>query len=332
MMEFSITPYAGDSPMRPWPALAEKAFCLKGDFLPAEGLFFFDSPPSGCRANSGAEAPPAFVLIHGLGDEADTWRHLIPLLNSRGYRVLAPDLPGFGRSVASGKFTLKSYANAVLSLIEAAVRPLAPFDGRPDENARPGRPAVFLAGSSMGALVVEEAAIRKPEFARGIVLIDGSIPGGPQNPGLFALAKLLFRRKWYRAYRDDAEGAWASLRPYYADLDSLPPADKEFLRQRVAARVESCAQERAFFAVQRSLVRTYMTCSSRFARKIRQYNGKILLLWGEADRIIPLSSAKAFQSLRGDIGLEIISGAGHLPHQEKPAETARLMVDFAERW
>ena len=322
-MEFSITPYKGDSPMKPWPALAEKAFCLKDNSRPTETIFYYDTAPQ-----DSTSAQPVFVLIHGLGDEADSWRHIIPLLSaadhSRSCRVIALDLPGFGRSAATGKVSLKSYAEVVLKLIAAVIKPHS------GEGAKTGSPAIFLAGSSMGALVAEEAALKMPELASGLILIGGSIPGGPKNPGFFALAKLLLSKKWYRSYRKNQEGALASLYPYYADLDGMPPEDKDFLRQRVMARVESPTQEKAFFAVQRSLVRVYLTASSGFARKIKRYKGKILLIWGEQDRIIPLSSAEVFKALRKDIGLEIIPGAGHLPHQEKPDEIARLMAGFAE--
>jgi pimeloyl-ACP methyl ester carboxylesterase len=50
-----------------------------------------------------ADAPP-LLLLHGMGDDADTWRHLfLPL--SRFFRVIAPDLPGFGRSPAGRRPT-----------------------------------------------------------------------------------------------------------------------------------------------------------------------------------------------------------------------------------
>jgi len=322
-MSFSIVPYDGISPMRPWPSLGPSAFCLQDSTRPKETVFFYDSSPP----NGGApDVKPVFVLIHGLGDEADSWRHLIPLLNSRGYRTLAPDLPGFGRSVVAGNVSLKRYAGVVARLIQAAVRPPP---GQPGEGAAPSRPPVFLAGSSMGALVAQKAALAMPGISQGMVLIGGSIPGGPKNPGPLALAKILFNRKWYRVYRKSPDGLWASLYPYYADLDALPAQDKEFLRQRIMARVESPAQERAFFAIQRSVVRAYLTASFWFARRTRRSKEKILLLWGESDRIIPLSSAKAFKSLREGIALQTIPGAGHLPQQENPAETGRLMLEFA---
>jgi pimeloyl-ACP methyl ester carboxylesterase len=304
-MEFSILPYHGSSSMPPWPSLAGTARMLSFENSP-EDVFFFDSAPLAANSSS-----PVIVLVHGLGDEADSWRHLIPLLSTGGFRVLAPDLPGFGRSVTRQKISLKNHAAAVLKLIDTAM-------GR----ANP----VFLAGNSMGAVVAEIAAFQRPGLVRGLVLIDGSIPGGPSNPGVFALAKFLFSRKWYRAYRDKPGAAWASLYPYYADLDGMPKEDREFLRLRVMARVESPAQERAFFASQRSLVFAFSL--ARAAGKIKKYGGKILLLWGEKDRIIPLSRAETFMAIRGDIELKIIPGAGHLPQQENPEETARCIRDW----
>jgi len=259
---------------------------------------------------------PTILLIHGLGDDADSWRHLVPLLHSSGYRVLALDLPGFGRSVAGGKLSIKSYVNTVFKLLDAL-------------KLHPETP-VFLAGSSMGAAIAEAAALQKPERIRALILLNGSIPGGPQKIGIAALAKLLLGKRSFRAYHENPERAWASLYPYYTDLDGMPSSDKEFLRKRVMERVGSPAHERSYFAVQKSIVSTFALTASRFARKIRASKNDILLLWGEDDKVLPFAPAKAFAKLRSGIELHTIPGAGHLPHQEKPAETAKLMVEFAE--
>jgi len=295
--------------MRIWPSLKEKAFYLKGDSPGAGIIFFYDTPPE-----NKAASPPVFVLIHGLGDEADSWRHVIPLLNAKGYRVLAPDLCGFGRSVAPKRISLKAHVSSVVRLLDTI----------------PPTSRIVLAGNSMGAVIAEAAAIQRPKQAQGLVLLDGSIPGGPANPGVFALLKMLFSHKWYRSYRQNPDRAWASLYPYYADLDNMSAADREFLCERVMARVKSSSQERAFFATQRTLVRLYINAYG-FTRGIRNYEGKILLLWGEKDKIVPVSSTDRLRTLRPGAELEIIPGAGHLPQQEKPGETARLMIDFAKR-
>jgi len=311
-MEYSISAYNDDSPMKPWPSLAEKAFRLTRDDLPGDSVFYFDSPPGGPAAG-------VFILIHGLGDDADSWRHLIPLLNLKGWRVLALDLPGFARSVASEKVSIEKHAAAVIQLIEAVA-------GHPSTPATP----IFLAGNSIGALVAEFVAIKRPELVHSLILIDGSIPGGPSKPNPIGLFKLLFSRKWYGNYRDNHERARNSLYPYFADFDAMPLEDREFLRQRVIARVESTTQEKAFFATQSSLIWAYARVSW-YARRIRKFKGKIQLIWGEKDRIIPRSSMFAFRKLRTDTEMAVIPGAGHLPHQEKPEETVKIMMEFVEK-
>jgi pimeloyl-ACP methyl ester carboxylesterase len=313
-MQSSITLYNGNSPMKPWPSLADNAFSLNLSF--GQSIFYYDAAPTNSDPPNSGTAP-VLVLIHGLGDEADSWRYLIPLLNSAGYRVLALDLPGFGRSAAQGRISLKKHADSVLRLLDSAkIRPEAP---------------VFLVGNSLGALVAETAAFKKPGLVKGLILLDGSMPGGPAKVGLLALAKLLFSRKWYRDYRANPEGAWASLYPYYADLDSMPLEDKGFLRERVMARVNSPTQERAFFATQRSLIWAFGVSFPGYAQKVRLFKGKITLLWGEKDRIMPLSTAEPFKTLRNDIEFRIIPGAGHLPQQENPVETAKFITEFVNK-
>jgi len=314
-MQLSIVPCnkpndTNDVPMKPWHALRENAFTLVNDSNPKECLFFFDSAPS-------EAAVPTIILIHGLGDDADSWRHLIPLLHSFGYRVLAFDLPGFGRSTSSGKLCIKSYRNTVFTLLDAL-------------KLQPETP-VFLAGNSMGAVIAEAAALQKPDRIRALILLNGCIPGGPQNIRITVLAKILLGRKSFRVYHENPDRAWASLHPYYTDLENMPSCDKEFLRKRVMERVESSRHERAYFTVQKDIVRTFVFQASRFAKKIRASKNNILLIWGADDKVLPFAPAKAFANLRSGIELCTIPGAGHLPHQEKPTEIANLMVEFVQR-
>jgi pimeloyl-ACP methyl ester carboxylesterase len=65
---------------------------------------------------------------------------------------------------------------------------------------------------------------------------------------------------------------------------------------------------------------------SRFSKQIRTFPGFILILWGEKDRILPVDTADVLRSLRPDAKYQVIPGAGHLPHQEMPAETADAIL------
>jgi pimeloyl-ACP methyl ester carboxylesterase len=106
--------------------------------------------------------------------------------------------------------------------------------------------------------------------------------------------------------------------------------DKQFLRDRVIARVESDNQERGYFASLRSINAVFLFQKKYYSQKIKDFKGKILLVWGEHDHVMPADKAAVFTGLRPDTELKIISGAGHLPHQEKPEETIKILVDFLQ--
>jgi pimeloyl-ACP methyl ester carboxylesterase len=304
------------SPMKLWPPFAAQSRVL--EFSGGGSLFYYDSgaiiaADGQPRAVSGK---PAIVLVHGLGDEADSWRRLTGPLSAAGFRVIAPDLPGFGRSAAKGRISVKQYAGALLALMDAI--------GAADRE----NPAVF-AGSSMGALIAESAAFRRPDQARALVLMDGCFPmTGGVNKDLLLLGLPFAGKKWYRAFRNDHEKAWRSLAPYYHKIEALPEEDKQFLRGRVIARVESAAQERAYFAFLRSFNLVNLFRKSGFSGRIKNFPGKILLLWGAEDQVVKPGASATIRSLRPDAAYAEIPGAGHLPQQEKPTETAAAIIDF----
>lgn len=297
--------------MRPWPALAGQAKTLS---LAGGKLFFYDT--NSVAGRSASSKPWAIILIHGLGDEADSWRHLMPHLSKAGWRILAPDLPGFGRSEWKGKINIQAHAGAVLSMMQEA------------GAASPANPAV-LVGSSMGAIIAQAISYQRPDLVKELVFLDGCFPlSASAGMGTLLMGLPFIGRAWYRSFRQNHEGAWKSLYPYYHDLDALPPEDKEFLRQRVIARVESSGQERAYFASLRSLNRLAIFGRANFSRRIKKFAGKIHLLWGKADRIIPAAATGVFRSMRPDAAFQEIAKAGHLPHQEAPQETAQAILDL----
>jgi pimeloyl-ACP methyl ester carboxylesterase len=297
------------TPMKPWPALAGQGRVLS---LAGGRLFFYDT--NGAAGRSASTETPAIILIHGLGDEADSWRHLMPLLSGAGRRILAPDLPGFGRSEWKGKIGVNAHARAVLEMMREA------------GAASPANPAV-LVGSSMGAITAQAVSYQRPDLVKELVFLDGCFPlAASAGIGMLLMGLPFLGRAWYRGFRKNHEGAWKSLYPYYRGLDAMPPEDKDFLRSRVIARVESSGQERAYFASLRSLNWLGIFGRADFSRRIKKFPGKIHLLWGEADRIIPAAATGVFRALRPDADFQQIPNAGHLPHQEAPQETARAIL------
>jgi pimeloyl-ACP methyl ester carboxylesterase len=301
--------------MNCWPSLAPYAKSLH---LPDGKLFYYDSASEANPTTS----RPAIVLIHGLGDEADTWRYVFPLLADAGYRVIAPDLPGFGRSIWKGRISMRGHCAAVLRLLtKVSVAGQAGI-------ASPENPAI-LAGSSLGAAVCEMAACKRPDLVKALIFIDGCFPiENKIDKAVLSLMLPSFGSKWYRSFRKNHKAAWESLYPYYGDLDAMSGEDREFLRERVIARVESENQERGYLSTLRSMNIFFVFNGRNISRRIKTYPGKIVILWGEKDRILPPEKASLFRGLRPDAEMTLISGAGHLPHQEKHEETAAHMLRF----
>jgi pimeloyl-ACP methyl ester carboxylesterase len=106
-----------------------------------------------------ADAPP-IVLIHGWGLDSTIWRYLRAKLGDR-YRVLAPDLPGLGRSKepTDGVYTLDRFADVLAATLQLTG----------------GRPAVVI-GHSIGGMTIQTFVRRFPQAlgsqVAGIVLVN----------------------------------------------------------------------------------------------------------------------------------------------------------------
>lgn len=280
-------------PMETWPACSDFARTIH---LPHNGLdlFYYDA---------GKKELPAALMIHGLGDEADTWRHLITPLSTR-WRVIAPDLPGFGRSSKPRRAYTRTFFEEVLRelLDELSIR------------------RVFLIGHSLGAALAHQIALHKPELASGLVLLDGSIILQPQalNFGL-----LLFMvpgcGEWlYNHLRTDPHTAYKTLDPYYADLSGMPKQDCDFLFTRVNQRVWSDDQRRAYLSTLRNLAVRASGQPRNINDALAGLNVPTLVLWGENDKVYSAENARLIDKLQPDARVLFIPNAGHNLHQENP--------------
>jgi len=303
---------------QPHPALERFSHTLE-----PEGLFYFDSGPAReavrpgrCCSDqdllklgqdAGPSAGSSVLLIHGNGDEADTWRHVLPTL-AQNHRVLALDLPGFGRSKPRSNGNFLELVSAVSEFIGSL-----------------GLERTHLVGSSLGAAIAGSVASQSPEQISSLTLVGG-VPSGfglDHTPQVGPLLQPGVGESLYTALREAGQdAAYATLEPYYASLENLPQGDREFLRGRVWARVWSDTQRSAFFAALRSLENAPPVQPSRLEAL------PILLVWGEQDRIWPLGAALEVVRHLPGARLERIGNTGHLPHQEQPQAFLKVLEEF----
>jgi pimeloyl-ACP methyl ester carboxylesterase len=105
------------------------------------------------RYRAAGSGPPV-VLVHGLGVSADYWWRVGPPLAAAGHRVLAPDLPGFGRTPGPrGGLSIFDQADAVLSWSDAL-----------------GLESAVMVGHSLSCQALLELAAGRPERVRALVL------------------------------------------------------------------------------------------------------------------------------------------------------------------
>src|SRR3954470_9796569 len=97
---------------------------------------------------------PIIVLLHGAGFDHSTWALHSRWFAHHGYGVLAPDLPGHGRSTGAPISTITGMADWTASLLDAA-----------------GAATARLVGHSMGSLIALETAARHPARVLGLSLI-----------------------------------------------------------------------------------------------------------------------------------------------------------------
>jgi pimeloyl-ACP methyl ester carboxylesterase len=154
----------------------------------------------------GLVGAPSVVLLHDLFSDGRSWDALVPALEGR-YRVLIPDLPGFGESE---KPTTAHYPYSVEAFAESIADVIAAFRAAP----------ATVVGHGLGAAVAITLASDHPELVRRLVLVGARCyPRRPRAheralglPLLGSLAMKSFQAFDSVAHRESAHATWLALR------------------------------------------------------------------------------------------------------------------------
>ena len=291
------------NPMQPWPALANFG---KRIHLPKNNLdlFYFEA---------GIDQQQQILMLHGLGDEADTWRHVfLPL--AEHYHVFAVDLPGFGRSDKP----ISAYTPLFLmEVINEFINTLGIIN-------------TIMMGSSLGGLLAHGLGMDHPERVNGLVLVGGGLPQSKSmGDWSLRLMQLPILGEWlYTRLRKDPTAAYNSLRNVYHDLDSLPESDREFLYTRVNQRVWDDNQRHAYFSTLRNLTPWIERIREKLPTQLKYFATPTLVVLGKHDSLFSTDNADRIIKFQPKAFKVVIDNAGHLPHQEDP----RSFLDSVIRW
>ena len=248
------------------------------------------------------------MLIHGDGESAFDWSWTLPAL-ARTRRVYAPDLPGSGDNAKGADVSPASLERFASQFLDAA---------------GVGRAAVV--GSSLGGLVALRLALSEPSRVSALALVASSGLGRAVNLGLSALV--------VPGYGDLAI-AWGGTRSGAAQR-ARARAGLLFARPGRAPRAWVSEQYRlartpGFLAAQLAALRGELDPFGQreiLLGRLHRLAMPTLVVWGERDRILPVTQARAALARLPNGSLEIIPDCGHLPHVEWPDRFVRALDGF----
>jgi len=239
---------------------------------------------------------PAILLIHGLGGFAESWRHNIPELARHG-RVIAVDLPGFGRS---GK-PRRPYTTAFLAQAAGAfLRGL-------------GVGSVRLVGHSLGGAVAARYALEHPGQVERLALIGAAVPGFDLRPSwIYRTLSLPGVGELLSGFLTRGLCARGLERCF-----DRPDADeiRFFVEHEFEART-SVEGRAAYLSLLRTVREDFTTGAAAYRAALARLGPNVLVIHGRQDRVVPMAHA-----LRVVDGLGLpepcwLDGCGHFPQVE----------------
>jgi pimeloyl-ACP methyl ester carboxylesterase len=270
----------------------------------------------------GAHGPadrPALVLVHGLGGSHLNWDLLAPHLTPHA-RVVAIDLPGFGRSEPGDR---RATVHANVDVLDRFLAEVV------------GSPAV-LVGNSMGGMISILAAARGGDRVRGLVLLDPAVPGprgriDPVIAGVFAayaVPGVGERFMWLRRNRQTPLArALGLLRLCGIDPDTLPSEVIDRSVEMIEQREDLDGMDRAFLSAARSLL-VVLADPRRYRRAMADLRQPVLLLHGDRDRLVPVVAARDVARRHPRWRYVELAGVGHVPQLQVPDRVAAEIL----RW
>jgi pimeloyl-ACP methyl ester carboxylesterase len=239
----------------------------------------------------GGDGPP-FLLLHGQGGFAEIMAPFMRMTVDR-YRVIAPDLPGMGRStITSGRL---SGGRAIEWLIELIAKTC-------------DQPPIVL-GASLGGSIALRLAVARGDQLRRVVLVDSGSLGRflPRPSLLFALIRLM--------RKPDRASIARLQRQIFLDADRVRAEAGKRLEALEDYQIDR-ARQSSVSAANRTLLRE-VGMKPVSAEQLRRIGVPVAMIWGRQDRVMPFRYAERASVAYG-WSLYPIDDAGHVPFVEQP--------------
>ena len=288
------------------------------------------------------------VLCHGFPELAYSWRHQLPALAAAGFRAIAPDQRGYGRSGRPDKiedYDMKHLTGDLAGLLDAL--------GLKD--------AVF-AGHDWGGLVVWQMPIYQPTRVRGVIGLNTPFFARPPIDPIMGLKALRGENNYIVFFQKPgvadailAKDVARSFRFFMRknavtarEFAQLPQEMKNFELVHALEQPESgwrgetlLNEEETKYFVD-AFTRTGFTGGINWYRNFTrnwEQSGTMeqkvhvpgLMIMAEDDVVLPPSLTEGMERFVPDLERVLIQGSGHWTQQEKPEETSRAMIEWLQR-
>jgi abhydrolase domain-containing protein 6 len=241
---------------------------------------------------------PTILLLHGYTGNKDLWLKFAPYL-TKDYHVVIPDIPGFGESsmiekdsydVSSQTLRLHKFAQAI---------ELKKF---------------HIAGNSMGGGLSELYAIHYPDEIISVGLFDATGVNSSEK----SIAYKMFEKGENPFLIKDSSDMQRMMALLFFKQPFLPyPLEKVMFKTYLA--------NRHFY--DKEFKEGFPDLNSP-EKDLPNIKAPALILWGDKDNIIDISSVPVFEKGLKNHKTVIIKDCGHCPQMEKPQETATQYMDF----
>jgi pimeloyl-ACP methyl ester carboxylesterase len=246
------------------------------------------------------------VLLHGFIEEGSMWNDLAGEL-SKKYKVIVPDLPGFGNTpLTTSKLSMEYYANKVFTVLK-------------EEKVS----KCIILGHSMGGYVVLRFAEKYPEMLRGFGLL---------NSHCFEdTAEKKENRKKGNQFIEKL-GTSVFVRELYSGLFHSSFHSKKILKYGTGQKLidELCAKAEKYSPTALIAANTAMLNRKDKSNILKKAEVPVLLISGKQDESAPLEYSLNQASFAPVTHFHLFDNCKHMSVFEKQKETREAILNFAE--
>jgi 3-oxoadipate enol-lactonase len=236
------------------------------------------------------------IFLHGVGGDAHSWDFQMDSL-SNDFRVIAWDMPGYGKSPPLNPMTFEALRDAFINLMDNL-----------------GLDKANVVGHSMGGMVAQEAAAKFPERFHTLIL-------SATSPA-FGRADGDFQKEFVAARIEPLEKGLTMAELAENMAPNLMGAKPDLKGLELATKVMSTVSSETYCSAMRCLV----TFDRRDA--LANYRMPILVLAGEVDENAPAPMMEKMASKIPGAEYICIPGVGHLANMEQPVTFNNVIAEF----